>query len=406
MLQGRFDVTSADGPSAGLRSVRELQPDLIIADLGAGGGLRMAELLGMSAAGRHIPFILTCINPQSDLVDRARDAGVDAVLAKPFPPSSLVERAGDVLKAARRGGPCPEDYRSLVEFVRAYPRPVEGLPAIPNTHAKIRQMSGTESSVRSGVGDEVGMDLVMQEAILDLVATYPAVFPRRVATLRGAVTLGGFCEVSSLVLAYHAYHALSDHPTGSALDRVAFWKHSIGTAMIARTVAKRVKEGLDSAFVAGFLHDAGKLVLDRFYPEFYGPVADFGRRQRVHSLQVELPLLGTTHAHVGAHLSTRWGLEEHLTEAILAHHTPTAAKKHTRLASVIHVANAICRYLDYGSSGESVRQETDDPALYKSLVKLGVGPQVLEQLIEMAEAELRPADAFLDALMGVSLEEA
>jgi HD-like signal output (HDOD) protein len=405
MMQGHFEVTCADGCSSGLKSVQELQPDMVLVALGAGEGLRMAELMGMSVRGRHTPCVLTCIKPQADLVDRALTAGVDMVLAKPFAPSVLIERAGGVLKTS--GRPCsgPDEYRTYVDFLRDNPRPIEGLPAIEDIHVRVRQMSGSESTVNSEVGDQVGMGPVMQDAVLGLVGAYKAVFSRRVATLRGAITLGGFCEVANLALTVQAYQAMAGYHTESRFDRVGFWKHAVGTAMVARTVAKRVKEGPDTAFMAGFLHDVGKLVLDRFYPSFYGPVVEVAHRQRAHTIQVELPWLGTTHAHVGAYLSVRWNLEECLTETILAHHAPTTAKKHTRLASVVHVADAICRYLEFGDSGEVVRQETDDPALYKSLLKLGVGPQVLERLIEAAEEELKSADAFLDVLLSVGPAE-
>jgi putative nucleotidyltransferase with HDIG domain len=400
MLQGHFEVACPDGYSAGLKAVQELQPRLVLVELGAGEGLQMAELMGMSARGRHTPSLLTCIRPQAELIDRALKAGFDSVLAKPFAPSTLIERAGGVLRSPSRAAG-PDGYKTYVDYVRANPRPIEGLPGIADTHVKIRQMSGSESSVSSDVGDKVGMGPAMQDAVLSLASVYSAVFSRRVATLRGAISLGGFCEVANLALAIQTVQALAGYGSDTSFDRIGFWKHAVGTAMIARTVAHRVKESQDSAFMAGFLHDVGKLALDRFYPSFYVPVTEVARRQRVHTIQVELPWLGTTHAHVGAHLAANWQLDESLTEAILAHHAPTSAKKHTRLASVVHVADAICRSLQYGNSGEVVRQDTDDPSLYKSLLKLGVGPQVLERLIETAEADLKPADAFLDVLMSV-----
>lgn len=400
MLQGHFDVTCHDRYADGLKAVQDLLPRLALVALGGGEGLQMGELMGMSARGRQTPSLLTCIRPNKDLVDRALKAGFGSVLAKPFPPSALVERAGAILRSARRSA-VPDDYRAHVDFIRSNPRPIEGLATIPDTHAKIRHLSGTESSVSSGIADEVGMGLELQDAVLSLAAAYPAVYSRRVATVRGAVSLGGFCEVANLALVVETYQALADYRSVSRFDQEAFWKHSVGTALIARTVANRVKESAEAAFMAGFLHDIGKLVLDRFYPSFHGPVTDAVRRQHVHTTQVELPWLGTTHAHVGAYVAVNWHLDESLVEAILAHHAPTGAKKHTRLASVVHVANAICGCLEYGSSGEVVKQDKDDPALYKSLLKLGVGPQVLELLIDAAEVEVRSAETFLDVLMRV-----
>ena len=93
MLAGRLEVVCVEDALAALGVFHRNRPDLIVADLSVrGGGLRLAELLDMNVAGTHTPFILTCIKPQADLVDRVKQVGIDTLLVKPFPPRTLMER--------------------------------------------------------------------------------------------------------------------------------------------------------------------------------------------------------------------------------------------------------------------------------------------------------------------------
>ncbi|MDP6775153.1 MAG: response regulator, partial [Candidatus Latescibacteria bacterium] len=107
MLAGRMEVVCAEDALTALGMHHRNRPDLIVADLNVrGGGLRLAELLEMNVAGVHTPFILTCIKPQADLVDRVKQVGIDTLLVKPFPPRVLMERIASLLRVAE---PVDED---------------------------------------------------------------------------------------------------------------------------------------------------------------------------------------------------------------------------------------------------------------------------------------------------------
>ena len=88
-----------------------------------------------------------------------------------------------------------------------------------------------------------------------------------------------------------------------------------------------------------------------------------------------------------------------MTEAIVCHHDPAKARQYAKLTSVIHVANAICNHLKFGTSGEVVSQGPEDPVLGKALWKLGMGPQAFGKLVEMGEHTLDDALAFLQVML-------
>ncbi len=402
MLDGRFNVVCVEDCLAALKAFYSHSPDVVIAELDAvGGGLCLAELLDMNMNVGHTPFILTCIQPQADLVERARKVGVDALLVKPFAPSTLVERISAAVRASAASAPDEEDEQEgVTDRIRARGRWIDGLPPFPDTHIRILRLAEIEEAVKKDFSEQVPMDPYFLENVLELANSLSDVFVYRVGSLRQAVTFAGFQQVADLVMCLHVFQELGAYKSTSKFDSMGFWKHSVGTAFIARTIAKTVKIDPEVSFMAGLFHDIGKEVMDRFFPEFFSQTLDVIQQQGIHSVEVEQDLLGINHAHLGGYLAVNWNFSDMLAEAIVCHHDPFKARSYPRLASAIHVANAICNHLSYGSSGEVVRQDPDDPALYKSLLKLGVGPHVLENLIELGEAQLGSADAFLSALMG------
>ena len=400
MLSSSFEVICVEEAPEAAKILQSRNPDIVVAELDSvGGGLRLAELLDMNVSGHHTPFILTCIKPQADLVERARKVGVDALVVKPFPPSTLVERIGAVLKG--KPGRRPEQSGSIgtLETLKEKVRWIDGLPEFSPIHTKILEFGQTDGALNRDVAEQLKMDPFLVETALSLANAFKEVFPRRVATLRQASSMGGFSEVANLVLTINVFEALGAYESESDFDRAAFWKHSVGTAFIARTIAKKVKVEPNLCFMAGMLHDIGKMVLDRFFGRFYQEAARTFREKGIHSNQAELETIGTNHMHVGGVLGLNWGFPSDLLEGITCHHDPSLARVKPKIASVIHLANAICNYHSYGNSGEVVRQSPDDPALNRSLLKLGVGPHVLEQMIDTGEEQLKSADSFLEALL-------
>jgi len=150
--------------------------------------------------------------------------------------------------------------------------------------------------------------------------------------------------------------------------------------------------------MAGLLLDVRKLILDRLFSDFFSHTLDFIHQKPLFSIQVEDEVLSVNHAHVGGYLAVSWNLPDAVTEAIVCHHNPSTARTFPKIASVMYIANSICSSLAHGNSGEVRRRSSDDPALNRLLLKLGVGPNVLEKFTSMAEEQLERADLYEVAL--------
>lgn len=87
-----YTVRSARLGSAGLKSVRDDPPDLVVLDLGLPelDGFEVLRQLKQDPVTRHVPVIVVTVHVFEHDRDRATAAGCDEFLAKPLPPSELV----------------------------------------------------------------------------------------------------------------------------------------------------------------------------------------------------------------------------------------------------------------------------------------------------------------------------
>jgi putative nucleotidyltransferase with HDIG domain len=142
--------------------------------------------------------------------------------------------------------------------------------------------------------------------------------------------------------------------TGANQDMAErLWYHSIGAGVAARVVARRL--GLtdpEQYFVAGLLHDIGKIVLFRCAPEDLQNTLYTAEQKGVSFIEAENEVCGTNHTLIGAMLGAKWGFPPNLVEAASLHHRPEQAKAQPVLTAVVHLADIISRALDIGSGGD------------------------------------------------------
>ncbi len=102
----------------------------------------------------------------------------------------------------------------------------------------------------------------MLATIFKLVNSSSYAFRKKIDSLKLAVTLLGLEEIANLVMAAQVFEKQGDYEDGSGLDANEFWRHSVGVAFAARAIFKKLQAEAESAFLAGMLHDVGKIALD------------------------------------------------------------------------------------------------------------------------------------------------
>ncbi|MCS7172041.1 MAG: HDOD domain-containing protein [Armatimonadetes bacterium] len=211
------------------------------------------------------------------------------------------------------------------------------------------------------VASVLGRDPVLAARMLRLANSALYLRARRVATLREAVVLVGFAAVRSLLASAVAYDVFRSGAPGYGLDRVQLWQHSLAVATVARHLGgSRGRDG-EAAFVAGLLHDIGKLALSSALQEQYPAVLE-AVASGMDFVEAERAVLGCDHAQVGAEAARRWNLPDSLITAIAYHHRPDESED-PGLADAVHVADILCLMLGVGVGADQLLHRCSEGAL-------------------------------------------
>ncbi len=197
---------------------------------------------------------------------------------------------------------------------------------------------------------------------------------RQVTTISDASLLLGFSAVKSLAISAHTSSLLAGPLPGYGLQRGELWNHSVAVAFTSRRLALEVKNPpVEEAFVAGLLHDIGKLILSSRMEDAFEEVVALAEERRVPLHEIEVELLGFDHAELGAQVAAAWNFPPELEEAIRYHHDPSSATLKPALARCVHVADAGCILVGVGLDGRSLVDGMDPAAL----AALGMSPERL-----------------------------
>lgn len=143
----------------------------------------------------------------------------------------------------------------------------------------------------------------------------------------------------------------------------SFWEHSLACGIAARVLARyQGEKNSESYFVAGFLHDVGRLILLENRAEQYAQVYEIVQADARLADEVEKEVFGFTHADVGKEVVKFWNLPSPLVEAIAHHHEPTTSRSCPRLTATTHVADVMIHTFQIGFSGNPLVPPLDPDA--------------------------------------------
>ncbi|EPR43378.1 metal dependent phosphohydrolase [Desulfovibrio sp. X2] len=258
------------------------------------------------------------------------------------------------------------------------------LASLPAVFNEIVEAVKSPRSSASHVAEVIGRDQSLSARLLRIVNSPFYGFSGRVDTLQRAVAIVGTIQITNLALGIAVTTVFSGIPP-EFLDMRAFWEHSVSVGVLARLLATHVGTGGEERmFVAGLLHDVGRLAVFRNFPEHARRMVLLGAAECEPMDALERREWGVSHARVGSLLMAQWQLPENLQRVVDCHHAPGRAEAPAE-AALVHVADLVAHALALGHSGTR-RVPPLDPAAWK---RLGIQPSLLPSLAAQAESQMR-----------------
>jgi putative nucleotidyltransferase with HDIG domain len=267
---------------------------------------------------------------------------------------------------------------------------LDSLPTLSVIAVRVLQVTGDPSSDTKSLVSVLRGDQSLTTRILSIAGSSWAGVCAPVSTLEKAVPLLGFAAVRSIVLSvsvFDCFPVTDADPVTGAFDRARFWKHSLAVACVAqRLCAARPEMNIEpqDAFVAGLLHDIGKVALSAVFPKAYDRAASRVNESRGDIADAERAVLGADHTVAGRQLAERWRLPRMLQEVVWLHHlaaeTLPSSVISREMISIVQLADTLAREQRVGYSGNHTFYE-NSPRL---AARLGFSDkQVAEAVTEL-----------------------
>ena len=232
---------------------------------------------------------------------------------------------------------------------------LQDLPPLPAVIMRVMQTVNDPTTSASDLNRLISTDQALASKVLRLVNSSYYGFPRKIATITNAVVILGFNTVRNLTTSLGVFNAFDAQGQKTALDRDAFWAHSMAVAVAASAIARRKGIGtksVEEVFIGGLLHDIGKLFLDQYFPDQYAISMKLANAAKISIWEAEKTALGVGHALVGKRIAEKWNLPPSLTAMITLHHQPAYAKEYFEITATIQAADRVARRLALGSGGD------------------------------------------------------
>ena len=269
---------------------------------------------------------------------------------------------------------------------------IDDLPTLPRTVLKITELINNPNSSAKDLARIITDDQVLTARLLKLVNSSFYGFPQRISTVTNAIVLLGFDAIRSLLLTTSVFDLFAGRNKKLKQDQEKFWDHSLGCAVGAKVIGNYLRhDKIEELFVSGLLHDIGKIVEMQYLPEEYAKVAATIKKDNILMITAEEEVLGYSHAEIGKLLADKWNLPVKLEQVIAHHHEPAAAGSFVLEASIIHLADILCRALDMGHGGDN-----KIPPLDKSAWEfLKIKTDSIEAIMETMQNEYSDISRFI-----------
>jgi putative nucleotidyltransferase with HDIG domain len=255
---------------------------------------------------------------------------------------------------------------------------IEKLPSLSSVVAEFLALSRREYFTAKDFEAVISKDQALVARLLKLANSGLYGRPRNIRSIPEAVVLVGLENMKKIVFAVSTEGLMRLRLDNYDYEPSrGYWMHSTAVALASRAIVAALPDKPlhgEEAFVAGLLHDVGKLIVDDFLDPAPG--------KRVVSLAEESAACGLDHTELAHYILEQWRLPATIVEAILDHHAPLERLDADRGARVLQLAHAVVDTWHVGH-GEPVDLSLDfDARPHEALIeRVGLPPTKVPQMV-------------------------
>ncbi|MGR9106470.1 MAG: HDOD domain-containing protein [Gammaproteobacteria bacterium] len=237
-----------------------------------------------------------------------------------------------------------DDFHKQIEEM------VARMPAFPASVQRVLQLTSDIGCSAKELVRVIEHDPVMTLKILKLLNSAYFGLPRKITSIHQSVVYLGLNTIKNMALSIATLGILPEK-NKAGFDTKVYLRHSLSTASVARLLNQKFQhQDFDASdcFVAGLLHDIGKVVYVLFNPECFARIIEISCSEEIAVFRAERQMIGVDHSLIGAMLGEKWNFPQSLVQCIGEHHE--TEKPGNEMRDAVIAANQISKALGWGQS--------------------------------------------------------
>ncbi|MBU0480492.1 MAG: HDOD domain-containing protein [Proteobacteria bacterium] len=272
---------------------------------------------------------------------------------------------------------------------------IDRMPSLSTTVTKVLEVCNRPNTSPNDLNRVISLDPVLTGQVLKLINSAYYSLPNQITSLTRAIIMLGLNTVKNLALSTAVLGAFKSDAF-QALSMDGFWAHSICVGVTVKTLAAKLEIPVamrEEYFVAGLLHDLGKIPLNNCFSEEYSRILNLAVLEQGPLKRAEEMMLGFDHGQVGGMIAGKWQLNEAITDVLSDHHTPeNITGERSQMVMMTSLANVYANINQFGTAGD---QYQDESQLSWLLESLGLKWSDLQAMEGTVRAEIEKAQIFL-----------
>ncbi len=254
------------------------------------------------------------------------------------------------------------------------------LPSIPAAALNVMRESESPTCNAASIARHIMLDQALSARVLRLANSAYYGLNRKVSTVQDSVVILGIRTVRNLALVASSYPWMNKPIPGYVLGPKHMWEHGVGVATGAQLIARASRlADPDLAFIAGLLHDLGKVALAAWLENRSTGMLQLAIGANKTFDEVERMVLGFDHCDVGGFLAEQWNLPETFTHAMRHHHNPNAMDPHVAVVDCVHIGDYMAMSMGLGLGVDGLRYELQPEAMERLCIEPAVFEQIMSQ---------------------------